>query len=75
MSSLHYVEHFCLQQQNLNRHCPMPEHLQDMYLAVVNLHIVINLARKLDSKAAVVLHFTVSLSVALSYCQLCSISQ
>ena len=45
----------------------MPEHLQDMHFAVVNLHI--NLSRRSDPKVAVVLHFTVSLSVALSNCQ------
>ena len=47
----------------------MPEHSQDMHFAVVHLHIVINMVRRSDPKAAVVLHFTVSLSVSLSNCQ------
>ena len=47
----------------------MPEHLQDVHFADVNLHIVFNLVKRSDPNAAVVLHFIVSLSVALYNCQ------
>ena len=46
-----------------------------MFFAVVHLHIVINLARRSYSKAADVLHFTVSLTVALSNCQSHSVGE
>ena len=46
-----------------------------MHFAVVHMHILINLARRLDSNASVVLHCTVSLTVALSNCQLHSVGE
>ena len=53
----------------------MLEHLQEMHFTVVHLHIVVNLAKRSDPKAAVMLHFTVSLSVALSNCQSHSVGE
>ena len=48
----------------------MPEHFQDtVHFAVVHLHIVINLARRSDPNAAVMLHFIASFWAELSNCQ------
>ena len=55
----------------------MPEHshMCNVHFVVVHLHIVTNLARTSDPIAAVVPHFIVILSVALSNCQPHSVSE